>query len=159
MGKHFYTTYAGEASGAISSSGYSLEMVSCYVFPVSDNIQPPFVALYHAYNKQINDHFYTTNPKEADDAIGAGYQPAGIACVVYQTNMAPAGTVKLRRFYNATTGEHFYTANPNEAQTVMQDGFKEEGSPGIGAVYDLNQTSAPEGTIHFIVSCQLLIRP
>jgi hypothetical protein len=147
MGKHFYTTDANEATRAIQS-GKVLEGIACCVLPVTSDPQPPVVPLLRLYKGSIDDHFYTTDQAEADRAVQQdGYTFELVACDAFDPNQPPAGTVPLFRVFNPQSGEHFYTADPNELSNVTQNGFQQEPSPCF--VYDLNQTSVPQGTLPF----------
>ena len=146
MAKHFFTTVGREATSAIRN-GRALESVACYVLPVTGIPERPVVAVFRAYNPSNDDHLFTSDAGELQNAINqVGYQAEGIGWLAYDPNQAPAGTVALRRFVSSASGEHFYTADPNEANNITQAlGFQEEPAPCF--VYDLNQTSAPAGTI------------
>ena len=142
MGKHFYTTDANEASRAIQS-GRVLEGIACYVLQVASNPQLPVAALVRLFKGSIDDHFYTTDQTEADNAVQHdGYTLELVACDAFDPNNPPAGTFQLHRFFNPQTGEHFYTVNPG---AEMLTGFQEEAPPCF--VYDLNQGSVPQGAL------------
>lgn len=155
MGKHFYTTDPNEVTRAIVRDGRILEGVACYVLPHTDNPQPPIIPLYRLYNPSTDDHLYTIHQRERDERKGEGYIDDGvpIACDVFDPNQAPDGTRPLLRAINLQRGENFYTANSQEFITLttpppigIGDFLADDPA---GYIYDLNQTSVPQGAIPF----------
>ncbi len=129
---HFYTTSKAEADNAVQNYGYTLEGVACYVYPTSGEAPPnDSVKLYRLYNGKVDDHFYTTNKAEADNAVSKyGYKLEGIACYVYATDSQPYGVNKanLYRLYRPSTQHHFYTTSKAEADNAVNKyGYKLEG--------------------------------
>jgi uncharacterized protein DUF5648 len=96
----------------------------------------------------MGKHFYTTDANEATRAIQSGKVLEGIACCVLPVTSNPQPpVVPLLRLYKGSIDDHFYTADPNELSIVTQNGFQQEPAPCF--VYDLNQTSVPQGTLPF----------
>jgi hypothetical protein len=71
--------------------------------------------LYRAWNPTISDHFYTTDPTEAADAVGYTYE--GVRAMLFTTQVSDS--VQFLRLYSAGAGDHFYTTNVTEAQLAV----------------------------------------
>lgn len=89
------------------------------------------VPLYRLRHNGNIDHFYTTNPKEKDDAVKRfGYTYEGIQCYVFATRVN--GSVPLYRLrHNGKDVDHFYTTSPKERDNaVKRFGYTYEGIQG-----------------------------
>lgn len=92
---------------------------------VSDRL--PYIRL---YNPTINDHFYTSNRKEADNAVSMhGYRIEGE--MGYVEKYQQDGTEVIYRLWNPQALKHFYTTSYAEVQSATSSGFVMEGSPGF----------------------------
>jgi Repeat of unknown function (DUF5648) len=97
---HFYTADDLEAENAVGNLGFHYETMPCYVYPVGvQHDDPNAIPLYRAYKKSINDHFYTIDRAELNNAIASdGYSPEGnsegVCCYV----LANAANGKLAPF-------------------------------------------------------------
>ena len=154
---HFYTANKAEADNAVKNYGYNLEGVACYVYSTQGE-QPPrdSVKFYRLYKPGNDDHFYTTNKAEADNAVkNYGYNLEGIACYVYAPNSKPyrVGKAKFYRLYRPSTQHHFYTTSKSEADNAIKNyGYKYEGIAGY--VYP-----SDEGNINDTVPFYRLYKP
>lgn len=146
---HFYTTDAAEAQYAIQHYGYNSEGTACYVYATKGEQAPDdSVKLYRLYKSGNDDHFYTTNKDEADNAIHHyGYHSEGTACYVYAPNSRPYRTDKARfyRLYRPSTQHHFYTTSKSEADNAVKKyGYKREGVAGY--VYSSDESNINDTT-------------
>lgn len=66
------------------------------------------VPLYRYWNRNVTDHFYTTNWSELGSGR-YGWNFESIQCYVF--NGQQPGTLPLYRYWNPTIGDHFYTTN------------------------------------------------
>jgi hypothetical protein len=66
MGHHFFTINPVEALQA-TNGDYRYEGIACYVGLVATDQLP--AVFYRLYNKNSNDHFYTPDAGECDNAI------------------------------------------------------------------------------------------
>lgn len=75
------------------------------------------------YNPTTRDHFYTTFPAEADNAVNAGgYTREGVTGLVFSTQFT--GTVPFYRWYSAAELDHFYTvANRSDVPGYVFEGI------------------------------------
>jgi len=74
----------------------------------------------------MNDHFYTTDSIERDNALTGRYEGEGIACHVF-ANQA-ANTVPLHRAFKASTNDHYYTTSLADLHYAMlHQGYQYEG--------------------------------
>jgi hypothetical protein len=77
-----------------------------------------------------NDHFYTTNCSEKNDAVTRyGYSYEGVQAYVFSS--PGSHIVPLYRLYNSSI--HFYTADQNEEQQDLRSGWQLEGTMGYVA--------------------------
>jgi hypothetical protein len=75
---HFYTVDDLEAKNAVGNDGYVIEKMPCFVFPIGSRPPVTVIPLFRAYNRSTNDHFYTTDKAEFNNAIlHGGYSPEG----------------------------------------------------------------------------------
>lgn len=83
--------------------------------------------LYRYWQREVSDHFYTTNELEIGTTtpgeVKNGYKSEGIAGYCYITEVP--GTLPLYRYWSSKTHDHFYTINPNEIDmtTLQQSGY------------------------------------
>ena len=110
---HFYLT--DPTGGDAPILGYEPEGITGYVYTTPE---PGYISLYRLYHNEYDDHFYTTNEKEADEAVKGGYLREGITCYVHSN--PSSGFVPLYRLYNITTGDHFYTTNVTEVNKAIK---------------------------------------
>lgn len=139
LADHFYTTDAkGEAA---LSAGYQYLGVACYVF---DTAVPDAIPVYRAFYPTKDDHFYTTDRQEFDNAvIHLGYKAEAVAWFMYGKGVG-SDTVALERYFSPEYVDHaYYTAD--SASIMRDDGtYKRE---GIAAGYVLTQKGwATDGT-------------
>jgi hypothetical protein len=105
-GSHLYTMSISERDTAVNTLGYVGTGITgyCYAAPVQGQ---NLVKLYRAYAKATDDHFYTTNKTEHDQAIQTlGYTDEGVTGYVMLTTASPAppaGWTKLYRLYGEIT--------------------------------------------------------
>jgi hypothetical protein len=104
---HFYTIDDVEAENAVGNDGYVIENMPCFVFPITSKPQVPVIPLFRAYNHSTNDHFYTTDQAEFNNAIAHdGYSPEGADGICCRVLPVPAlnkqlpGTGPLFRLYH-----------------------------------------------------------
>jgi hypothetical protein len=107
-------------------------------------------------NDIVKDHFYTTSGTEHDNAVSQfGYLSEGVACYVYQTQIA--GTIPFYRL-RSPLGDHFYTSAAAERKTLLAEGW---GDDGIACYLAQSQNSgteplyrlySPNLNIHFYTS-------
>ena len=132
---HFYTTDMSEHVD-FNNNDYIDEGIAAYVYKTKVGYTVP---LYRSYNQNINDHFYTTNEDEWNDA--AEYYPPwvkeGIAAYVFNTHVE--GTVPLYRSWSGS--DHFYTTNMSEHVDFNNNGYVDEGVAAY--VYDPQVSSMP----------------
>jgi hypothetical protein len=88
------------------------------------------VNMYRLYNENSGEHFYTSNTKEKDNALAAGWKDEGIGWT------APTEGDPVYRLYNANGGEHHYTLSAEEKDSLVKAGWKYE---GIGWYSDKNK--------------------
>ncbi len=83
------------------------------------------VNVYRIYNPNSGEHFYTTNKKEAEDAVKAGWNDEGSLC------MAPkASNVPVYRLFNPNArdaGSHHFTISSKERADLVKAGWVDEG--------------------------------
>lgn len=81
-------------------------------------------AIYRLYNKNTNNHLYTTSVSERDRAASQyNFQKEGVAFIRCQ-----AGGKDIYRLYNARNGRHLFTASASERDKAnSQTNFKYEG--------------------------------
>ena len=141
---NFYTTSSAEVNSA-SALGYSYQGIEGYVFQKENHrgLEP----LFRLRNTQTGYHFYTTDPKERDNAINLlyyvsegiqsyvpsssagieGRKPSPLYRLVRVTD--PFASVPLYRLYG--NGFHFYTTSLPEAQAAAANlGYTMEGVTG-----------------------------
>ena len=81
MTDHFYMISQDTMDGAVTGGAYLNEGTGAYVYNTSGTCRS--VSLYQLYNLDLQDDLYTTNVKEAGDAINnLGYKYIGIACYI-----------------------------------------------------------------------------
>jgi hypothetical protein len=129
---HFYTTDFQEAwLNAIKNLGYVNEGITGYVAVSPDDCYKdtnPLKPVYRLYKPGAKeDHFYTQNPQEADNAAkNLGYNREGIAfyCPAARSNCG--ASVAFQRYWRGT--DHFYTPSLDEGnKNVIPHGGKHEG--------------------------------
>lgn len=82
------------------------------------------------YNPAINDHFYTSNRIEADEAAAKhGYRLEGEMGYMYRYEQA--NTEPVYRMWNPKAGKHFYTTSLDENRNALNSGFLQEGILGF----------------------------
>lgn len=91
--------------------------------------QPVWVPVYRLYKSADNDHFYTTNSVERDNAVkNSGYKYEKIE--FYMSDRPFIGGISLYRYYYGDAKKHYYTTNTSLAAAGYTEG------PGvIGYVY------------------------
>ena len=121
MGHHFYTTNPVEALQA-TTKGYAFEGVVCYVgSAATDQVRDEF---YRLYQQSSNDHFYTPDAGERDNAERIlGYMGEGNAGFVSIAQRG--GLVQLYRLVGRA-GDHFYTADASEVKQILGDYTQEQ---------------------------------
>ncbi|MBF0528508.1 MAG: carboxypeptidase regulatory-like domain-containing protein, partial [Deltaproteobacteria bacterium] len=139
---------------AVNASGESLpsDEVGVCVPSADASSNPLWVPFYRLYKagSGYRDHIYTTNPKERDNAVAAGWKYERVECSI--SNRNSAGLVPLYRLYHSAPKEdYFYTTNATEkSNAVSQFGYTDQGiagyvysSPASGAValYRLRNTA------------------
>jgi hypothetical protein len=101
-------TCAGRSFEAVGlGSEYQSEGVAGYVFASQ---QPGTAPLYRMWNE--DDHFYTTNEAERDDAAAYGYAYEGITGYVY-VDPPQVERRAIYRYYNNYIRDHLDTADPS----------------------------------------------
>ncbi|KZT03610.1 uncharacterized protein LAESUDRAFT_704244 [Laetiporus sulphureus 93-53] len=76
------------------------------------------VAFLRGYSPSAEDHFYTTNYLEMENAVNnLGYKPEGDAGRVFSTQV-PA-TIPLYHLWSAGLQDNFYTTSKSEAQNSV----------------------------------------
>lgn len=86
----------------------------------------PFIRL---YNPLINDHFYTTDWTESDNAQRLhGYKFEGT--LGYVEKAPRLGVVSIIRLWNPGVRKHFYTISRSEMLQVQLMGYRLEGDLG-----------------------------
>ncbi|KAF7368301.1 hypothetical protein MVEN_00151400 [Mycena venus] len=115
VGDHFYTTNSTDYSFANHVDNYLAESARFAVFPtdVASTIQ-----LLQLYNRNANDHLYTTNRSKANNIVQTdGYVLENLSPMfVYETQVCQS--VPLYRSYNPGTGDHFYTTSTEMDATL-----------------------------------------
>jgi hypothetical protein len=156
-GDHFYTGSVSEYNGmqpgwvpegnfrTVDSDGVTRPKEG-WVFksPVSDPIAST-VPLIRLYNPTSNDHFYTINQAESNNAQRHGYRFESADMHVFPANTTPAFCTnfsdfctKLYRTFNPTSGDHIYTTSLAEKNNSLNVGYQDE---GVAAIV-LKKTSA-----------------
>lgn len=76
------------------------------------------------YNPYTGEHFYTSNQKECDSLLVAGWKSEGIGWVAPKTSKTP-----VYRLYNPYVqgGDHHYTMDVNEYNKLGELGWEKEG--------------------------------
>jgi Repeat of unknown function (DUF5648) len=78
-GGHLYTVDIAESDLALKQSGYRGDGISCFIFQDGTQLDNA-VPLFRCFNANLDDHFYTTDATERDNAITAlGYKDEGLA--------------------------------------------------------------------------------
>lgn len=88
-------------------------------------------SVYRTYKPGVQDHFYTTNKSEKDNAVrNLGYRDEGVEWWAF--NQEVAGTKPLYRLYKGgDNGNHFYTSSASERDNAHRNlGYKKEGVEG-----------------------------
>jgi hypothetical protein len=108
-----------------------------------------------AYNPSIQDHFYTPDLNEWNNAVNnLGYSAEGIACQIHSTQQWD--TVAFYRMYNPSIYDHFYTTSEPERENAIRNlGYSDEGITGY--IYPepceftvpLYRLYSPSATDHF----------
>ncbi|KAH7684411.1 hypothetical protein AAVH_41081, partial [Aphelenchoides avenae] len=84
---------------------------------------------YRAYQADLHDHFYTTNPVEHDASYMRGYKTEYVAGRILYAK-AP-NSVELYRLYHTEKHDHFYTTSLEERwDAVGRLGYEDEGIAG-----------------------------
>jgi hypothetical protein len=112
---HFYTMDLSERDNAIDNIGYLSEGLACYVYPFQQGAPGTVKPLLRLHNAVSGDHFYTTDPGEANAAIGYLLESKA-ACFVFPA--AAGGTVPLHRLHRPT-GDHFYLTSDTERDAAI----------------------------------------
>lgn len=88
------------------------------------------------------DHFYTTDPREAENALNnLGYIVDGVPLAGYifeqpHTELTGISTVPLYRLYSGPQiDDHFYTIDADERATALAGNYIDDGVPIAGHVY------------------------
>ena len=82
----------------------------------------PSTAMYRLYNPNSGEHFYTSDEKEKDNVVAAGWQYEGVAWYAPNTSKLP-----VYRVYNPNAGDHHYSLSKKECDDLVKLGWKYEG--------------------------------
>jgi outer membrane biosynthesis protein TonB len=95
--------------------------------PATPVCSPSLTPLYRLFHGGINDHFYTTNAGEANNAAGRlGYGREGTPGRV--ASRPAHGLVPMYRLWKGAPADHFYTTNAAEANNAATRlGYGREG--------------------------------
>ncbi|KAJ7629328.1 hypothetical protein B0H17DRAFT_962920, partial [Mycena rosella] len=115
--RYAYTTSKIETSYAFAH-GYEFDGVAARVFKAMESSTVP---LYHLFNEETQDSFYTRYKRERDEAPEP-YVDKGIAAYVFPRRIC--GSKPLFRLFKPATGAHFYTADEKESERAVEnDGY------------------------------------
>ncbi|KXN92999.1 hypothetical protein AN958_09676, partial [Leucoagaricus sp. SymC.cos] len=119
---HFYAASSPEI-GAAGPGGFVEEVPAGHVFFTQ---VPGTTPLYRCFFPvPANDHFYTANKAELDEAVSNG------CSIGFLYSRRVCGAIPLYRVYNPITMDHFCTPNKAERDTgVSSGGYKSEGIVG-----------------------------
>lgn len=78
--------------------------------------------VYRLYNANTGEHFFTSDAKERDNLVKAGWKSEGVGW-----KGADTGAI-VYRMVNPNSGHHHFTLSNNEAQNLIKSGWKWEGS-------------------------------
>ena len=90
--------------------------------PTMVHAEEDVVAMYHLYNPNSGEHFYTNDPAEKERNVKAGWSDEGIGWYAPSKSNKP-----VYRLYNVNAGDHHYTMNAAEKDTLVNLGWKYEG--------------------------------
>ena len=83
------------------------------------------IDVYRIYNPNSGEHFYTTNKKEAESAVKAGWNDEGRLCMAPKDSDYP-----VYRLFNPNArdaGSHHFTISPKEREDLVKAGWVDEG--------------------------------
>lgn len=176
-GHHYFTSYDDEKKNIDADEwnwsgelGYRYDKVAAYILPEwsEDPEAKPFYHLFYEKNWDrtsstistgdkdrtgpityipYEDHFYTTNEQEKEQALQRGYKLYGAVGKIYPTqknktvplyrlifNKPEVVLDKLGRDARATAilphGDHFYTTSEQEKNAALSNGYSLEGIAG-----------------------------
>lgn len=104
--------------------------------------------LYRLSNPDKGSHMYTTNAKEKNDAVKAGWTEEPSMGKI-SADQAP-GTVPLHRLYNMANGQYMYTTSDAEKNNLTVNGWHAENpigcvstapAPGLVPLYRLSDSN------------------
>ncbi len=78
--------------------------------------------MYRLYNPNSGEHFFTSDEKECNDVVAAGWNEEGMGWKAPATSDTP-----VFRLYNPNAGEHHYTTDADERDWLVGLGWKSEG--------------------------------
>ncbi len=112
--------------------------VQTFTYQLPTTSKPVWVPLYRLYKGgDLKDHFYTTNAKERDDAVGSGkWRYERVECSISSVKLA--GMVPLFRLYykSGDIEDHFYTTSEAEKDNAIASATRPYRYEGIaGFVY------------------------
>ncbi len=87
------------------------------------------IPLFRAYNIKADSHFYTSNPREYEAVVAAGYRGEGVAVLVSKSASHPSQSA-IHRLYNPNNGRHYYTTNTAEKNALVNLGWRYEKDEG-----------------------------
>ncbi|KAJ7734628.1 hypothetical protein B0H16DRAFT_1731690 [Mycena metata] len=132
----FYTTAITDITSVIRSDGYDFGGITCLVFTTQELSTVP---LFHVYNGNDIDNFYTTSTTERDLALESGYTASPIAAYIYPSQIC--GSIPLYCIYTSIDTAHIYTTNVTERDAILAlGGWTDEGITGY--VLDYQSTCA-----------------
>ena len=119
------------------------------------------ITMYRLYNPNSGEHFYTSNLKEIETIVAAGWKNEGYAWTALVESDEP-----VYRLYNPNAGDHHYTVDSEERQNLIDVGWKDEGigwysysyymrhrKPELGvALHRLYNPNAVAGSHHYTIS-------
>lgn len=115
---HFYTTSFSEIG--CGQGGWFYEGS---IGLLLQSQSPGTTALYRFWSASLGDHFYTTNPSDADPS----YVAEGVTGYIFTSQ--ESGTVPLFRWWSPGARDHLYTTDPNELSSGTS-GYQFEGVTG-----------------------------
>ena len=98
---------------------------------ITDPPAPVHAAMYRAYNRNADYHFFTTDAASRDFAVGLGYQDESNPVPFHVLNVMDATAVPLFRMYNPNLGRHYYTADAGSRDFLMSIGMTYEKDEGF----------------------------
>lgn len=136
-GFHFYTTSVADKDEAIQQNGYRDDGIAGYVLPKKAHGSVP---LYHlssvamGLNRKFeripvsDKHFYSTDKKEIDSAVAAGWKLETVVGYVAPPSNPMYGTTQFYRLYNplGQYEEHHAYFDPGDDDNFYTTDFKEK---------------------------------